>query len=273
MKKFFLTSLMFLIALVAMTFCNSTSYAAPDKDRETIYQVALLQSLAMGYFDGSITVKDLKTLGDTGIGTFEGLDGEMIVLDGVVYRANQNCQINVVADNVTVPFSNVTFFDADYSAQFKNIATKELLEGELNKIVKKNGVNAFYMVKIHGDFNEMLVRSEKGQTKPYPTLVQALEKTQKEVTYKNIKGTMVGLYCPDFMSSLNSTGWHFHFVSDDKKVGGHVLGLNLKNATAQLDKTETFRMDLPEKDNIHELNFKKDLKEDIRKAEQDSYKK
>ena len=92
MKKFLVASLL----AGAMLFNTaSTTMAAPAQDKETIYQIALLQSLAMGYFDGSITVKELKTHGDTGIGTFEGLDGEMIVLDGVVYRANQNCQVNV----------------------------------------------------------------------------------------------------------------------------------------------------------------------------------
>ncbi len=257
-------------ALLAGTMLFNTASAAPahTKNRETIYQIALLQSLAMGYFDGSISVKDLKTYGDTGIGTFEGLNGEMIVLDGVVYRANQDCEINVMADKETVPFSNVTFFDKDFSVKLSNVHDKAALEKILNETLDKNGRNSFYMVKISGDFNEILIRSEKGTKEPYPTLVEAL-KTQKEITPKNISGTIVGLYCPDFMSSLNSTGWHFHFISADKKIGGHVLELNLKSGEAQLDKTDSFKLDLPKKKNFHALNFKQDMKEDIRKAEQD----
>lgn len=265
MKKFFGASLLAGTLLFNTTAVN----AAPTNERETIYQVALLQSLAMGYFDGSISVKDLKTVGDTGIGTFEGLDGEMIVLDGVVYRANQQCKINVVKDNVTVPFSNVTFFDKDFSLKLNDVADKEALEKILNEQVDKHGRNNFYMIKISGDFNSIHVRSESGAEKPYPTLVEAL-KTQNEVTKENIRGTIVGLYCPDFMSSLNSTGWHFHFISDDKKFGGHVLGANINRCEAQFDKTETFRMNLPKMNNFDELNFKKDLREDIRIAEQDS---
>lgn len=266
MKKFFTT------ALAAMMMFGTTADAVPVKDRETIHQVALLQSLAMGYFDGSITVKDLKTLGDTGIGTFDGLDGELIFLDGVVYRANQNCKVNVVADNVTIPFCNVTFFDKDLSGSITDLQGKDALDKILNENIRKdNSVNSFYMVKVHGTFSEILIRSEAKQFAPYPTLVEALQATQKEFTHKNIKGTVVGLYCPDFMSSLNSTGWHFHFVSDDKKIGGHVLNLNIDRATFQMDKTEDFRMNLPKKKNFSSLNFNRDLKEDIRKAEQDSY--
>ena len=59
-----------------------------EKNRETIYQVALLQSLTQGYYDGIILVSELKQHGDTGIGTFEGVNGEMIVLDGKVYQAS-----------------------------------------------------------------------------------------------------------------------------------------------------------------------------------------
>lgn len=267
MKKFFATLL-----AAGVMFANTTGFAAPHmQNRETVYQIALLQSLAMGHFDGAITVKQLKTFGDTGIGTFEGLDGEMIVLDGVVYRANQNCRVNVVKDNVTVPFSNVTFFDEDFKVDLRNINTQADLEAKFNELVAANGVNSFYVIKLNGTFNEMQIRSEAGQTKPYPTLVESLQATQKEFTHKNIRGTMVGLYCPAFMSSLNSVGWHFHFISDDKKIGGHVLGLNLNRGTAQFDKTDAFRMGLPSDSDFQELDFKRDMTKDIHRAERDSY--
>lgn len=252
-----------------MLFNTATAAPAPAQNRETVYQVALLQSLTLGYFDGSITVKELKKHGDTGIGTFTGLDGELICLDGVVYRANRDCKINVMGDKEGIPFSNVTFFDKDFSVKLVNVASKEALEKILNAEVANHGHNSFYMIKLSGTFNEILVRSESGAKEPYPTLVEAL-KTQNEVTRQNISGTIVGLYCPDFMSSLNSTGWHFHFISADKKYGGHVLGLNLKSGEAQFDKTDSLSMSLPKKENFHELNFNVDLKEDIRKAEQDS---
>ena len=198
MKKFLGSAL---LAGTLLFNTATTTTAAPAQDNETIYQVALLQSLAMGYFDGSISVKDLKTHGDTGIGTFEGLDGEMIVLDGVVYRADGNCEIHVMKDKDKVPFSNVTFFESDFSLRFIDVADKAALEKILNEKVDKLGRNSFYMIKITGDFNEVLIRSERRAEPPYPTLVEAL-KAQNEITPKNISGTIVGLYCPDYMSSL-----------------------------------------------------------------------
>ena len=150
MKKFLTAA----VALGLMT--NAVGFAAPaEADKETINQIALLQSLTLGHFDGSISAKNLKELGDTGIGTFDGLDGEMIFLDGVIYRANQDCKINVVDDAVTIPFSNVTFFEKDFSVKLKNVSGKAALESKLNELVKKNGENNFYMVKITANYDEI----------------------------------------------------------------------------------------------------------------------
>ena len=93
--------------VLALTACSSGQTA--ESDRETIYQVALRQSLTQGYYDGIIKVSELKQHRDTGIGTFEGVNGEMIVLDGKVYQALGDGSVKEADDNETVPFSNVTF--------------------------------------------------------------------------------------------------------------------------------------------------------------------
>lgn len=93
---------------------------------------------------------------------------------------------------------------------------------------------------------------------------------QTEFTEQNIKGTLVGLYCPSYMGELNSVGWHFHFLSADKKKGGHILELSLQNATAYLDQTDKFTLILHDDKKFHDLNLAKDMKADIRSAEQDT---
>ena len=243
---------------------------AAEADRESIAQIALLQSLAQGYFGGTITAGELRALGDTGIGTFEGLNGEMIVLDGKVYQALGDGRVIVCPDETIIPYATVTFFDKDIAVKLENIKNKAALEKALNEAVKKHGANSFYMIKMPAEFSSILYRSEYGSQKPYPTLVEALKDKQTEFTEKNIKGTLVGLYCPSYMGELNSVGWHFHFLSEDKKKGGHILELSLKNATAHLDQTDKFTMILHKDKKFHELNLAKDMKEDIRSAEQDT---
>ena len=259
-----------LVGVMTMSVGIGASHAYASADRESIAQVALLQSLAQGYFGGTVTAGQLRTLGDTGIGTFEGLNGEMIVLNGTIYQALGSGKVVVVPDKEIIPFANVTFFDKDISVKLLDIADKAALEKVLNRAVQENGVNSFYMVKIHTEFPSILFRSEYGSQDPYPTLVEALKDKQTEFTEKNIKGTLVGLYCPNYMGELNSVGWHFHFISDDKKKGGHILELSVKNGTAELDKTDKFTMVLHNDKKFHDINLAKDMTDDIRSAEQDT---
>lgn len=48
-----------------------------------MYQVSSLQALALGYSRAVVTVGELLQQGDTGLGTYEDVNGEMIVLDGI----------------------------------------------------------------------------------------------------------------------------------------------------------------------------------------------
>ena len=236
-------------------------------NRETIYQVALLQSLTQGYYDGIIKVSDLKEHGDIGIGTFEGVNGEMIVLDGTVYQALGDGSVQVAADDETVPFSNVTFFDQDGSLELSDINDINALKEKLDSIVEENGRNLFCFVKVSGTFNVMNVRSEIKQEKPYKTLDKALETDQREFSYDNISGTVVALYCPDYMSGLNTPGWHFHFISDDRTKGGHILDLQFDKATVEYDMTPGFEMCLTDNDDFQKMELSKDVSDAIKKVE------
>ena len=249
---------------------ESTAAAAVSQDTETIYQVALLQSLTQGYYDGIIKVSELKEHGDTGIGTFEGVNGEMIVIDGKVYQALGDGSVQEAADDETVPFSNVTFFDSDVSVDLKDIKDMASFKSELDKTVNDKGKNMFYMVKVSGTFEKMYVRSEIKQEKPYKSLDKALETDQREFNYENIKGTVVGLYCPDYMGGLNAAGWHFHFISDDRTKGGHILELNFKEAKAELDITPSFDMSLSDNGDFQGMELAKDVNDAIKKVETDT---
>ncbi len=262
MRKLLSILLIFCLALPGAAFA-----AEEEADRETICQVALLQSLAQGYFDGSVTLGELKTRGDTGIGTFDALNGEMIVLDGVVYRALADGSIEIPPDTETVPFANVTFFDADEALPLSGTADMAALRDALNAAVSARGRNLFCMAKITGTFSFIRVRSEEKQEKPYGELDAVLAAGQKEYTYKNAAGTLVGLFCPDYMGSLNSTGWHFHFISDDLSFGGHVLEVTVGEAEAVLDLTPGFFMLLPGDEGFHALDLTRDMDEAIARAE------
>ena len=254
--------------LLAALMLSGMAFAGGSADgRETLFQVALLQSLAQGYYDGVITVGGLKARGDTGIGTFDALNGEMIVLDGVVYRAREDGTIEIPQDSETVPYAAVTFFDADETLNLSGVSDMNALCSVLNEAVSARGGNLFCAALVTGVFPHVRIRSEAGQEKPYGELADVLATGQKEYVLENARGTMVGLFCPDYMRGLNSPGWHFHFITEDRTRGGHVLQISVGEAEAILDMTPAFAMLLPEDPAFHGLDLTRDMDEAIRQAE------
>lgn len=261
MKK---TSL-FLIILSAALFCACKS--TNGKDRDTLYQVNLLQSLMQGNYDGTATIEDLKDNGDIGIGTFDSINGEMIVLDGTVYQALHDGSVATPSDDTGIPYATVSYFESDISSDFSDVADMNDLSDRITQIINKEGKNLFYLIKITGNFKTMYVRSELKQDKPYKPLAEALKTAQREFYYENIPGTIVGLYCPSYMDTLNSVGFHFHFISDDRTKGGHIFKLSADNLKVELDKTSKLKIEFSDTNDFQKLNLSKNMSADINAVE------
>ena len=138
----------------AAVFAEEASAAS---DTETIYQTALMDSLNQGNYDGFMTIEEVKSYGDTGIGTFDGLDGVLIMLDGVVYRASAEGRVVFVPNEETIPFADFTFFEEDGTAVLSDVNDLAGLEEQLNAITEENGKNLFYMIKASGTFSHIKV--------------------------------------------------------------------------------------------------------------------
>lgn len=233
----------------------------------TLYQLALFQSVAQGEYYGASTVGAFKEHGDFGMGIFEAVDGELIMLDGVVYQALHDGSVVIPPDDARIPYGNCAFFTADINLPDITCADLTELEKTLNLSVLKHGKNQFYFAKIHGCFPQIRVRSELRQEEPYRMLNIALRTDQREYCYEDLSGTMIGLYCPAFMQSMNAPGWHFHFISDDGSAGGHMTGAVLQNCQAALCKMSRLITDIPDSDSFNGRDLGKDVMDAIREAE------
>lgn len=254
-----------LVIFAALVYTLFIGGITPSADRETLYQVSTIDALLQGVFDGIQPVADLKGHGDFGIGTFDALDGEMIVLDGVVYQVTADGRIHQVPDNITTPFATVTYFDSDYA-----IATVEPMNFTVFTAAMTNRLpsrNMVYAVRMHGTFPFMKVRSIPAQQKPYPTLSQAAT-NQSVYTFTNATGSIVGFYTPVFFQGLNVAGYHLHFLSDDHQAGGHILDFIVPEDTAvEYDITPEFTMVLPTSGAFTGIDLSQDLSEDLAKIE------
>ena len=92
-------------------------------------------------------------------------------------------------------------------------------------------------------------------------------KTQSVFDYDNAQGNIVGFYCPEFTQKINVPGFHVHFLSKDKKTGGHILDLQAKSITVELDSISRLYLELPTHAAAQQVDFSKDASEDLEKVE------
>ena len=77
------------------------------------------------------------------------------------------------------------------------------------------------------------IRSVPKQNKPFPTLAEALKK-ETRFELNNVKGTMVGFRFPSYIREINEPGYHFHFITEDRKAGGHVLQCTVNGVNVEI---------------------------------------
>ncbi len=222
---------------------NATPAAGAAAARDVIFQLSTIDALLAGVYDACGTVGELRRHGDTAIGTFEALDGELIGLDGVIYQARADGTVRVMPEAAGVPFAVVTWFDAD--RQLGPLAAASL--DELNRLedAALPTPNLFYTVRLDGRFARVKVRSVPRQHQPYPPLAVAAQQ-QAVFAWRDIAGTLIGFRCPPYVKGVNVPGWHWHFLAADKTRGGHVLELEFSGLTARIDGAAAFTMRLPE---------------------------
>jgi len=256
--------LVFSFAAVYTSFSRLPTVAIPE-DHETLYQVSTIDALMLGVYDGVQPVSELKKHGDFGIGTFDGLDGEMIVLDGKVYQAKADGRVYLVIDNTTTPFATVTKFNLDFSLTTNQPMNFSVFSKDMSARLPSQ--NMIYAVRVHDTFPWMKVRAIPAQQKPYPTLTEAA-KNQAVYTYTNTTGTLVGVYMPLFFDGLNVPGYHLHFLSDDHQTGGHILDFVVPaNTTVEYDITPKFEMLLPTSGAFTGVNLSQDLSKELARVE------
>jgi acetolactate decarboxylase len=213
------------------------------ENRETLFQVAAFEPFAQGDFDDNTTYAELAKHGDFGLGTLNGLDGEMVALNGVFYQIpidGKPRQINA-ADKT--PFAMVTFFEADQTLHVADAMNYSELKDYIDQNISPE--NAMYAIRVHGIYDYAKTRSVPKQTEPYPTLAEVIE-NQTIFILNNVTGTMAGFRLPSYMDEINVSGYHLHFITDDETAGGHVLECIVRNATIEIDYTYDYELILPE---------------------------
>ena len=225
-------------AAIILSFTSCTKQVTetePVAKTDNIYQYGTMQKFLDRNFDGSLTIKELKKHGDFGLGTYNGVNGEMVVSEGRVYRILPSGEPFEVSEAELSPYTVVKFFEADTSFALNYTMSLEELKAYIKELIADTTKPV--AIRISGEYEKAKTRTVEKQTKPYPSLDEIVA-NQIVFNFENIKGTAIGYWFPDYFETVNFPGFHFHFLKDGASGGGHLLDCTISNVTVELDYPE-----------------------------------
>jgi len=217
------------------------TYAAPVRAGD-LYQVSLLTALLQGVYDGEVTIGELSRHGDLGLGTVNGLDGEMIAVDGRFFRVGTDGRAVALTPDMATPFAMVTPFTPTVSAEVPAGLDLPALESWLNQLLPP--ANHPQAIRLDGTFSALTLRSVPRQSPPYVPLLDAL-KGQVTFSHQEMTGTLLGFRLPGYVKGMNAPGFHFHFIDASRSQGGHVLKLVTGSGRAAISDLDRIEIALP----------------------------
>ena len=231
-----------------------------------ITQVATIDSLLAGVYDGETRLDVLSSYGNFGIGTFQGLDGEMVLLDGVFYQVKADGNVYRPGLLMTTPFASVMFFPKyGVGNNLNPAADYESLCRQLDQSVPNPNVPV--AIRIDGHFSTVRTRSVPAQQKPYKPLAE-VTKNQPEFDFENVDGTVIGFRLPEYVRGINVPGYHLHFITADRKRGGHLLRIAVESGRFTVVSGHRFQVLLPENvADFSDVDFSKDRSKELEKVE------
>jgi acetolactate decarboxylase len=235
-----------------------------EKPVHTVFQISTSGALVAGVYDGEVNVQTILEHGDFGLGTFAHLDGEMVVVDGHVYQVQGSGRVSEAAPEAGAPFAIVTWFDPTTDVSLGPISSFKDLEARCDEL--RPSRNIFYALRLEGRFERVRTRAVN-PPQSGARLVEAA-KAQSEFTFTDIRGTLVGLWSPGFSSAFSVAGYHFHFLSADRRHGGHLLDLEAGALQLKVEALTSFHLVLPESEAFLKADLSKSTAEELAYAEQ-----
>jgi len=252
-----------LVLALCLAFCLAASALHAAEPRR-LFQTSTLQALMAGVFDGDLTFQALARHGDFGLGTFEALDGEMIALDGAFYQIKADGRVYPVTGSMKTPFAAVTFFKAGRTHMIEMPLNYQQLLDYVTRLLPSP--NLPYAIRVDGLFTSVKTRSIPRQQKPYPPLAVAAEK-QAVFELANVKGVIVAFRYPAYLAGINPLGYHCHFITADRRAGGHLLDCRVEGATVAVDGLPNFYLRLPDSQEFLQSDLTGDRRHELEKIE------
>ena len=191
------------------------------REPHVLFQASTIAALLEGAYEGDLSFAELAEHGDLGLGTLNGLDGEMIALDGRFYRADVDGAVSEVDAATKTPFAVVADFTPSIDLEIEESLEHGALLARLDQAIPAD--TASCAIRIDGRFELVRARSVPRQSPPYRPLTEVVAE-QHVFELADVAGTMLGFRFPDYAEGIEVSGYHLHFIGEDRSRGGHVLG-------------------------------------------------
>lgn len=244
-----------LVSVLHLQALRHAALPVEEHAAHVAFQASTLAALLDGAYDGDLTIGELRRHGDLGLGTFDALDGEMIVLDGEVWRARVDGSITRAPDDARTPFAVVTWFTPDAT-----IAVEEALEQEEllalatstagGRLRSTEGeatgshAETTLALRFDGRLDAVHARSVPPQRKPYLPLAEAAA-TLREFHLGPVDGSLAGFVFPSWAGGVELPGAHLHAITADRSRGGHVLHARVGPGVLQVAVVSDLHLELP----------------------------
>jgi acetolactate decarboxylase len=236
-----------------------------DVAHHSMFQISTSGALVEGLYQGAITVGDLRQHGDTGLGTFEDLDGEMILVDGHCYQARSEGTVTEASDDALTPFATVVAFVADETHEFHHVVSFADLTSRLDSLRASD--NEFIAWRITGHLDTLRVRTACRHVSGTPLSEAVADQAVFDVV--DVPATLVGFWSPAYSQAIAISGYHLHAISDDRAHAGHLFDLTGRHLVVELHRVKDIHVALPSTEAFLQAHLSDVTRDIVRSVEGD----
>ena len=207
-----------------------------------VYQTSTMGALLDGIYDGDVTIAELLTHGDFGLGTFNHLDGEMVVLDSTCHHLRSDGTASTAAPGDQTPFATVTWFKPETTIPVPTRTGRQDIVALIDNAIKT--ANLIQAIRIEGTFAAVKTRTVAAQKPPYPPMIQATA-NEPISEFHDITGTLAGYRTPDYAQGISVAGYHLHFINQARTKGGHSLDFEMVHGQIAISTSSELHLSLP----------------------------
>jgi acetolactate decarboxylase len=220
-----------------------------------LYHVSTATAPVEGIYKGATRVGILHRHGNFGLGTFGNLDGEMVMVDGHCFQTRSDGSVRECDAGLLTPSALITRFAPDQTVTLARCPDLDHLYSRFDAM--RSSANFFFGLKVHGHFDYVHTRAMCRTAEGVPSIQAGV--VQPEFEFRNLSGTLVGFWTPEYAMMLNIPGYHLHFLSDDRRSGGHLLQCRGTNLRLQIQRQGSYHIALPEAEDFIDADLDRDL--------------